>query len=208
MIGSYPNIEFSVVKLAQQMANPLNKQYWAGLHLCRYLLNSCKYQIVYDGFSNESVVAYSNSDWAQDPESYKSMTSYFTLLAYGVISWISYQQKIVALSSTEAEYIALSDCSHQLVWMRNLLNEAGFNVQTPHIYSDNLGSLFWKPNSIQEKCSKHIDIYSYYIRDLIEDEQIELYCIDGKENPADILTKNLGQVLFSCFCPSLSLEIL
>ena len=71
IIGSYPNIEFAIVKLAQQIANPLNEYYQAGLHFCRYLLNTCKYQIVYNGFSNESVVVYSNLDWAQDSESYK-----------------------------------------------------------------------------------------------------------------------------------------
>jgi len=92
--------------------------------------------------------------------------------------------------------------------MRNLLNEVGFNISTPHIYGNNLGSLFWRSNPIQEKCSKHIGIHYYYIRDLIEDEQIKLYYIDRKENPADILTKNLGQILFSHFCLSLGLEIL
>jgi len=82
IIGSHSDIEFAVVKLAQQIANLSNKHYWAGLHFCRYLLNTYKYQIVYDGLSNESIVAYSDSDWAQDPESCKSMTCYFTLIAH------------------------------------------------------------------------------------------------------------------------------
>ena len=178
------------------------------MYLCSYLLNTFKYQILYDGLSNESVVVYSDLDWAQDPELYKSITGYFTLVAHGVTSWMSHQHKTVALSLTETEYIAFSDCSCQLVWIRNLLNEVSFNVPIPYIYGDNLGLLFWGSNSIQEKYSKHIDIYYHYIRDLIEDEQIKLYHIDGKENPADILTKNLGQILFSHFCPSLGLEIL
>jgi len=121
---------------------------------------------------------------------------------------MSYQQKTVALFLAETEYIALFDCSCQLVWMRNLLNKVSFNVPTHHNHGNNHSSLFCRSNSIQEKCSKHIDIYYHYIRDLIEDEQIKLYHIDGKENPADILTKNLGQVLFSYFHPFLSLEIL
>ena len=85
--------------------------------------------------------------------------------------------------------------------MRSLLNKIGFNVSTSYIYGDN-------PSSIQEKHSKHIDIYYYYIRDLIENEQIKLYHIDKKENPAGILTKNLGQIIFSHFYSSLGLEIL
>ena len=85
MIGSCPDIGFAVVKLAQQMANSSNEHYQAGLHLCRYLLNTCKYQIVYDRLSNESIVTHSDSDWVQDPESCKSVTSYFTLIAQEVI---------------------------------------------------------------------------------------------------------------------------
>ena len=92
--------------------------------------------------------------------------------------------------------------------MRSLLNEIGFNIPTSHIYGNNLGLLFWGSSSIQEKHSKHIDVHYHYIRDLIEDEQVKPYHIDRKENPADILTKNLGQVLFSHFHPSLGLEIL
>ena len=62
MIGSCPDIGFAVVKLAQQMTNPSNEHYQAGLYLHRYLLNTCKYWIVYNRLSNESVVAHSNSD--------------------------------------------------------------------------------------------------------------------------------------------------
>ena len=62
MIGSHSDIEFAVVKLAQQMANLSNKHYQAGLHFCKYLLNTYKYWIVYDRLSNESVVAHSDLD--------------------------------------------------------------------------------------------------------------------------------------------------
>jgi len=121
---------------------------------------------------------------------------------------MSHQQKIVVLSLTEAEYITFSNCGHQLVWTRNLLNEVSFNISTSYIYGNNLGSLFWRSNTIQEKHSKHINIHYYYIRDLIENEQVKPYYIDKKENSTDILTKNLSQVLFSYFCLSLGLEIL
>ena len=68
------------------MATPSNKHYWVELYLCKYLLNTCKNLIVYNRLSNESVVTYSDSDWAQDPESYKSMTSYFTFMVCKVTS--------------------------------------------------------------------------------------------------------------------------
>jgi len=208
MIGSRPDISFAVVKLAQQMANLSNNYYRVGLHLCRYLLATCRYRLVYNGLSNESLVAYSDSDWGQDHEHCKLTTGYFTILAQGITSWLSYKQKSVALFSTEAEYIALSDCSRQLTWTSNLLSEIGFDVSIPHLYGDNLRSLFWSTNLVQEKRSKHIDIWYHYVRDAIEDNKIRLHHIDGAKNPADILTKNLGQVLFHQFHPLLGLEIL
>jgi len=108
MIGSRPDIGFAVVKLAQQMANPSNNHYRVGLHLCRYLLATCRYWLVYNRLSNKLLVAYSDSDWGQDHEHHKSTTGYFTMLAQGITSWLSRKQKSVGLSSTEAEYMALS----------------------------------------------------------------------------------------------------
>jgi len=90
----------------------------------------------------------------------------------------------------------LSDCSCQLVWTSNLLSEIGFDIPVPHLYGDSLGSLFWSTNPVQEKRSKYINIRYHYVRDAIEDDKIKLYYIDGARNPADILTKNLGQILF------------
>jgi len=107
MIGLRPDIGFAVVKLAQQIANLSNNHYRVGLHLCRYLLATCRYQLVYNGLSNELLVAYSDSDWGQDHEHCKSTTGYFTMLAQGITSWLSCKQKSVALSSTEAEYMVL-----------------------------------------------------------------------------------------------------
>jgi len=148
MIGSRPDIGFAVVNLAQQMANPSNDHYQVGLHLCRYLLATCKYWLVYNGLSNELLITYSNSNWDQDHEHCKSTTSYFTILAQGITSWLSCKQKSVTFSFTEAKYMALSDSSCQLIWTSNLLSEIGFDVSVSHLYSDNLGSLFWSTNPV------------------------------------------------------------
>jgi len=151
MIGSRLDIGFTVVKLAQQMANSSNDHYRVGLHLCRYLLVTHRYRLVYNRLSNKLLVAYSDSDWSQDHKHYKSTTSYFTMLAQEITSWLSCKQKSVVLSSTEAKYMVLSDCSCQLVWTSNLLSEIGFDIPVPHLYGDNLGSLFWSSNPVQEK---------------------------------------------------------
>jgi len=183
---------------------------WKPTHVTKHTSKviPLQYWLVYNRLSNELLIAYSDSDWGQDHEHCKSTTGYFTMLAQGITSWLSRKQKSVALSSTEAKYMALSDCSCQLVWTSNLLCEIGFDIPIPHLYGDNLGSLFWSTNPVQEKRSKHIDIQYHYVRDAIENDKIKLYHIDGARNPADILTKNLGQILFHQVRPLLGLKVL
>jgi hypothetical protein len=92
--------------------------------------------------------------------------------------------------------MALSDCSRQVVWIRQLLGEIGYNLGPIAICGDNQGSIFMSSNPVTEKRSKHIDIRYHYIRGVIEDKLVEVFYIDGNENPADMLTKNLGHVKF------------
>jgi len=127
-------------------------------------------------------------------------------MAGGAISWMSRAQKTVALSSTEAEYMALSDCSRQVVWMHTLLGELGYHLKPVPIYVDNQGSIFIASNPVTEKRSKHIDIRFHYIREVVERKLAEIYFIDGDKNPADLLTKNLGSVKFLLFRPAYGLH--
>jgi len=86
IIGLGLDIGFAVVKLAQQIANLSNDHYRVGLYLCRYLLATCRYWLVYNRLSNKLLVAYSDSDWGQDHEHRKSTTGYFTILAQEITS--------------------------------------------------------------------------------------------------------------------------
>ena len=124
---------------------------------------------------------------------------YFLKLANGIFSWTSRTQKTVALSSTEAEYMVLSDCSRQVVWVKTLLSEIGFDLTAIPICGDNQGSIFIASNPVTEKRSKHIDIRYHYIRDVIAAGHIKVYFIDGENNLADMFTKNLGHVKFNLF---------
>jgi hypothetical protein len=127
-------------------------------------------------------------------------------LAGGIFVWNSCAQKTVALSSTEAEYMSLSDTSRQLVWVKNLLIELGIQLSPIPLYGDNQGSIFLASNPVQEKRIKHIDLRYHFIRDVVRLKQVELFFIEGAENPADMFTKNLGRVKFLKFREQLGLE--
>ena len=75
---------------------------------------------------------------------------------------------MIALSSTEAEYMALSNCSRQTVWIQNVLTELGLKEQTTTICADNAGGIFIANNPVQERRTEHIAVRYHYLRNLIE----------------------------------------
>jgi hypothetical protein len=113
----------------------------------------------------------------------RSVTGYFFKLANGIISWRSHAQKTVALSLTEAEYMALSNCSCQAVWIKTMIEELGIVFKTVPIYCDNQGASFIASNPVQESRTKHIDIWYYYIRELVGAKKVETMFVPGEMNP-------------------------
>ena len=206
MIGTQPDIAFAVTKLSQHSANPSQEHLNKALYICRYLLGTSNYALVYNGPSNEGLMAYADSDWASDPNNRKSTTGYMVNLAGAICSWNSHSQKTVALSSTEAEYMLLSDTSRQLLWIKNLFLELGIKLSTLPLFGDNQGSIFLASNPVQEKCIKHIDLCYHFIRSVIQNKQVALFVIEGAQNPADLFTKNLGCIKFQKFREQLGLE--
>ena len=206
MLGTRPDIAFTVTKLAQYASNPSEDHLSKVLYICHYLVGTQHYHLTYDRASGQGISACTDSDWVSDPLNHQSQSGYFVKMAKGLISWTSRAQKTVALSSTEAEYMALSDCSCQVVWMHTLLGELGYHLSAIPICGDNQGSIFIASNPVTEKRSKHIDIRYHYIREVINRGLTEVYFIDGDNNPADLLTKNLGSVKFLKFRAMLGLE--
>ena len=110
------------------------------------------------------------------------------------------------LSSTEAEYMLLSDTSRQLIWIKSLMSELGITLAPIPLYGDNQGSIFHSSNPVQEKHTKHIDLCYHFICETIETKKVELFFIEGSQNPADMFTKNLGHIKFLKFREQLGLE--
>lgn len=206
MIGTRPDIAYAVTKLSQFSANPSQEHLDKVLYICRYLVGTKNYALVFDGPSQQGLIAYADADWAGDLTTCWSISGNILKLANGTCSWLSRTQKTVALSSTEAEYMSLSDCSCQVVWVRSLLEEIGYQLDPIPICGDNQGSIFIASNPVQEQRSKHIDIRYHYIREVVTNRKVEILFVDGSENPADMFTKNLGHVKFLKFRAQLGLE--
>jgi transposase InsO family protein len=206
MLGTRPDIAFAVTKLAQFAANPSKEHLDKAKYVLRYLAGTAKYALVYKGASNKGLIAYTDSDYAADPVKRRSTTGYIFKLADGIISWQSRAQKTIALSATEAEYMALSDCSRQAVWIQNIFTELGLQTRPTQICADNEGGIFIASNPVQERRTKHIDVRFHYVRDLIEQKRIDVVWVPTDDNPADMFTKNLGHIKFEKFRGMLGLE--
>src|ERR1700744_3282206 len=139
-LGTRADISYAVAKMSQFSVNPSQDHLNRAYYIIRYLLGTAEYSLIYDGGSGEGFFANSDSDHASDPDSRRSQTGYVLKLAKGLVSWSSYLQKTVALTSTEAEYMALSDCCRQVRWIINLLGEIGFLRVRGSRWCDNMGS--------------------------------------------------------------------
>ena len=100
----------------------------------------------------------------------------------------------------------VSVCVSLTIWFRNLFSKLGVQLAPIPLFGDNQGSIFLASNPVQEKHIKHIDLRYHFIRDTIQTRQVELYFIEGAQNPADMFTKNLGRIKFHQFREYLGLE--
>ncbi|KAJ0821711.1 putative RNA-directed DNA polymerase [Helianthus annuus] len=110
----------------------------------------------------------------------------------GAIAWQSKKQRVVALSSTEAEYIALSMAGCQALWLKGILNDLKFNMECPPvIFCDNKSTINLAKDPVYHGKSKHIRVKYHFIRDLIKNDEIEISFCSTKDQAADIFTKAL-----------------
>ena len=103
------------------------------------------------------------------------------------------------MSTTEAEYMALSVSTRQAIWLSNSLSEIGLPLVL-HIYCDNQGSLTLAKDPQMHKRSKHIDVHYHFVREKVDEDKVTISYIPSKENIADIFTKLLLKAQFISFC--------
>ncbi|GJY83034.1 hypothetical protein Tco_0496410 [Tanacetum coccineum] len=134
-----------------------------------------------------------SADHAGCQDTRRSTSGSIQLLGDRLVSWSSKRQKSAAISSTEAEYIALSGCCAQVLWMRSQLTDYGFGFNKIPMYCDNKSAIALCCNNVQHSRSKHIDIRFHFIKEHVENGVIELYFVNTEYQLADIFTKALGR---------------
>ncbi|GJW97378.1 hypothetical protein Tco_0179186 [Tanacetum coccineum] len=148
---------------------------------------------VKDKDSSIALTAFIDADHAGCQDTRRSTSGSMQFLGDRLISWSSKRQKSAAISSTEAEYIALSGCCAQILWMRSQLTDYGFGFNKIPMYCDNKSAIALCCNNVQHSRSKHIDIRFHFIKEHVENGVIELYFVNTEYQLADIFTKALGR---------------
>nr|GEY56897.1 hypothetical protein [Tanacetum cinerariifolium] len=123
-----------------------------------------------------------------------------------LVRWSSKKQKRVAISSTKAEFIALSGCCAQILWMRSQLTDYGFYFNKIPLYYDNKSAIALSCNNVQHSRAKHIDIRYHFIKEQVENEIVELYFVRTKYGLADIFTKPLPRERFNFLIKKLGMR--
>jgi hypothetical protein len=138
-----------------------------------------------------------DSDWAGDPETRISVTGFVIYLLNVPICWRSKAQKGVTLSSTEAEYVAISEAVKEIRFVYYLLNDIHVQVKIPIIVkTDNVGAIFMSENASTGVRTRHVDTRYHFVREFIEDGFIKIEFVRSVENDSDVFTKNVSQELY------------
>ncbi|KAL0391481.1 UNVERIFIED_CONTAM: Retrovirus-related Pol polyprotein from transposon TNT 1-94 [Sesamum latifolium] len=191
MVSTRPDIAYAVSCLSRFMSNAGTLHWEALKWLLRYLIKSENTGIRFSKCSEGvKLIGYVDSNYANDRDSRRSTTSYVFTLCGACISWKSQLQNIVALSTTEAEYIATTEAFKEAIWPKGILTEIGFLKNNVTGFSDSQSSIQLCKNPVFHDRTKHIEVRHHFIRDIVNKGVINLEKISSEENPADMGTKS------------------
>ncbi|CAI0466084.1 unnamed protein product [Linum tenue] len=194
---------FSVCLLSRYMGVPMRQHMLAAKRVLRYLKGTLTHGIWYkkagEGEGEESLVGYTDSDYAGDLDDRKSTSGYVFFLAGGAVSWSSKKQPVVTLSTTEAEFVAAAGCATQCIWLRRILEQMEWRSSVQggtRIFCDNNSAIKLSKNPVLHGRSKHIDVRFHFLRDLVKAGTVDLVHCGTASQVADIMTKAVKNETF------------
>ena len=168
----------------------LGKEHWNVVKwIFRYLTSTHDFGILFDQRVSTEDVGYVDSNYAGDLDSRKSMTGYVFRFASGPICQKSTLQDVVALSTTEAKYMAMTKAGKEAVWLSGLVNKLGFKQDSMVLHCDSQSAIHLEKNQVYRARTNHIAVWHHKIREWVSFGDISLSKILTSENASDMLTK-------------------
>lgn len=202
MVATRPDLAFAVSSVGQFASNP-QKDHWNAInHILRYLRGSAEYALVYSEEGTLAFEGYSDADWGGNRPDRRSTSGNVFTLGNTAISWTSTRQKSVALSSTEAEYVASCTAAQEAIWLRRMLQDIQdiflvgsiSELPTTTLFMDSQSGMALTKNPEFKKRTKHIDIAYHFVRECVANGTISVEYIPTDDMTADVLTKALPQI--------------
>jgi len=192
LCASRPDIMLSVCMCARFQANPKECHLMAVKRILRYLVHTPNFGLWYPKGSNFNLLGY----YAGCKVERKSTSGTCQFLGRSLVSWSSKKQNFIALSTAEAEYVAVGACCAQLLWMRQTLRDFGCQFTKIPLLCVNKSAIKLANNPVSHSRTKHIDIRHYFLRDHETKGDIEIRHVSTETQLADIFTKPLDELRF------------
>mgnify|MGYP002654744487 CR=1 FL=1 len=189
-----PDIAASVAILSKKVEKPRDNDFNELKRIIRYLKGTRNLKLKLS-VSNQisDVIAFSDANWAEDKTDRKSNSGFCIFLNGGLISWCCRKQDIIALSSAESEFVAITETCKELMWIKSVIQELNVSQKTPiTVMTDSQSCIALIENQKFSNRSKHIDTKYHFFRDHVVNKKISLKYVSSGENVADLMTKPLG----------------
>ncbi|GKE01144.1 ribonuclease H-like domain-containing protein, partial [Tanacetum coccineum] len=178
--------------------------FFALKRILRYVQGTLDYGLQLFSSTTESLIAYSDADWAGCPTTRRSTLGYCVFLGNNLLSWSFKRQPTLSRFSAEAEYRGVTNAVAETCWIRNLLRELHTPLSSATIvYCDNVSAEYLSSNPVQHQRTKHIEIDIHFVRDLVATGQVRVLHVPSRFQYAEIFTKGLPSALFEEFRTSL-----
>jgi hypothetical protein len=186
-----PECAYANGQLARHMQNP-GEEHWKAMdRFVGYLKSKTDHKLIMRKPEELRTISYCDSSYGDCKDTRKSTMGEVHTLGGAITSWRSQRQKTVSQSSSEAEYVTLSEAAKEQKFTQMLLREIAEVEEPGYIFGDNEASIFLAKNKQVSNRTKHIDIREHFIRECVEEGSIELKKVDTASNKSDIMTKNL-----------------
>ncbi|GKB27726.1 retrovirus-related pol polyprotein from transposon TNT 1-94 [Tanacetum coccineum] len=209
LTASRPDIVHATCYCARYQAKPTEKHLTAVKRIFRYLKDSINMGLWYPKDTGFELTAFSDSDHAGCLDSRKSTSGGIQFLGGDkLVSWSSKKQDCTSMSSAEAEYVSLSACCAQVLWLRTQLTDYGFHFDKIHMYCDSKAAISISCNPVQHSRTKHIDVRYHFIKEQVEKGIVELFFVETEYQLADLFTKDLSEDRFKYLVRRLGMRCL
>lgn len=208
MLGTRPDLAFSVGVLSRALESPTSEDVQRLKRVLRYIAGTLDYGIIYKTNGEKKLECYSDADYGGCTSTGRSTTGVVACYAGSPISWISQRQPTVSTSTTEAEIIAASEAAKELMWLKSLFNDLTNYNEVPVIHIDNTAAIRLSQNPEFHKRTKHISLKHFFIREKVIEGEVSVSQISTEYQIADMMTKPLPKLRLHHFINLLNINYL